>query len=193
MKLLISSILIFFIATAQAIEITTENAESSELATVNLLSALRKTHDLEQWEYTKKVHIKKNTIPHSHPILTLHTAHTSKEEKDLLLATYLHEQIHWYANQNEEKINKAINELKLQFKTVPVGYPQGAKSEYSTYLHLIICYLELELVAELLSEKRVKKIAKIWQNHHYTWIYQQVEKEKILIKKIIQKHNLGII
>ncbi|NQY65891.1 MAG: hypothetical protein HRT38_19830 [Alteromonadaceae bacterium] len=193
MKSIIGILLLSIGITCQAIEITTENSEKAELETVELLKALRKSHDISKWEFTDIVHINRKTIPHSHPILTLHTKHTSREEKDILLSTYIHEQIHWHLNNNENKTRAAINELKSIFKNAPVGYPEGAIDENSTYEHLIVCYLELEAIAELLSESRVNHVSKFWQDDHYTWVYKQVEKEKEALKKIIDKYGLKIV
>lgn len=193
MKLIVGALLLSVVFSSHAIEFTTENSEKAELATVDLLKALRKAHDTTKWEFTDKVHIKRKTIPHSHPVLTLHTRHTSKAQKDQLLSTYLHEQIHWHLDNNQEKTKAAIAELKTIFENVPVGFPNGARDEYSTYLHLLVCYLEIEAISELLSEKRVQTVSRFWQKDHYTWIYTQVEIKKNEISKIIEKHGLKIV
>jgi hypothetical protein len=193
LKLIIGMILLLVTCTSYSIDVTTEHSEKVELATVDMLQALRKSHNTGKWEFTDKVHIDKNSIPHSHPILTLHTRHTSREQKDILLSTYLHEQIHWYLDKNQEKADSAIAELKNIFKDVPVGFPQGARDEYSTYLHLLVCYLELEAISELLSKQRVQAVSLFLQQDHYTWIYEQVEKNKYEISKIIDKNGLKII
>ena len=193
MKLIIGALLLSVACVSHSIEFTTENSEKTELATVDLLQALRKSHDTTKWEFTNKVHIKRKTIPHSHPILTLHTRHTSKTQKDLLLSTYLHEQIHWHLDNNPKKTNAAIAELKTVFKNVPVGFPKGARDEYSTYAHLLVCYLEIEAISELLSNKRVQSVINFWQSDHYTWIYTQVEVKKSIISRVVEKHGLKII
>jgi len=193
MKSIIGILLLSVGLTCQAIEISTENSEKAELETVELLNVLREAHNISKWEFTNKVHIKRKTIPHSHPILTLHTRHTSREQKDLLLSTYIHEQIHWHLDNNESKTNAAIEELKSVFKNVPVGYPEGARDEYSTYQHLIVCYLELEAITELLSQSRVNSVSKFWQSDHYTWIYKQIKKEKETLKNIVEKYGLKIV
>ena len=185
--------LIFASFTLEAIEITTEHNSKSEIATAELLTALRQAHDLEKWEVINKVHIDKKAIPHSHPILTLHTRHTNKEGKDELLSTYLHEQIHWHLDNRFDHVKAAIDELKTIFKQVPVGYPIGAQDEFSTYLHLIVCYLERESVSELLSQTRLEKLEEFWLEDHYTWIYQQVLEQHEQIKQIVEKHKLQII
>jgi hypothetical protein len=109
-----------------------------EQQTLVLLKALRGSHDLGKWEFTDKVHIDKTATPHSHPILILHTRHGHKSQKDLLLSTYLHEQIHWFADENIENTHAAIAMLKQAFPKAPVGYPEGARDEESSYLHLIV-------------------------------------------------------
>lgn len=192
MKLTIVAILLAMSPWVNAIEITTESADKAELATVELLQALRMSHDVRKWEFTDKVHIKNKTIPHSHPVLTLNTRHTTQEKKDLLLATYLHEQIHWHLSANSAQTDAAINELKTIFKGVPVGHPEGARDEYSTYLHLLVCYLEIEAISELLSAERVQAVSKYWQQDHYTWIYTQVATNKAKLAQVITKYRLNI-
>lgn len=193
MKLIVGVILFFIVFTSHSMEFTTENSEKAELATVDLLKALRKSHDTTKWEFTNKVHIKRKTIPHSHPVLTLHTRHTSRAQKDLLLSTYLHEQIHWHLDINQKNTNAAISELKKIFKNVPVGYPEGASDEYSTYLHILVCYLEIEAISALLSKQRVLAVISFLQQDHYTWVYNQVEKKKNEISKVIEKYGLNIV
>tara|TARA_R110002153_G_scaffold171435_2_gene324260 strand:- start:907 stop:1521 length:615 start_codon:yes stop_codon:yes gene_type:complete len=163
-----------------------------EQYTLDLLKALRAVHDLDKWEFTDKVHIDKTSIPHSHPILTLHARHGRKNQKDMLLSTYLHEQIHWLTDENIESTNLAIGKLKIAFSKVPVGFPEGARNEDSTYLHLIVCYLELKALGDYLSESRVKTVLEFWKKDHYTWIYHQVELHQDLIAKIITESGLTL-
>ncbi|MFC3033598.1 hypothetical protein ACFOEE_13805 [Pseudoalteromonas fenneropenaei] len=177
---------------ASALEITTEHKSKAELATVKLIESLRQSHDLKKWEFTDKVHIDETVIPHSHPLLKLNTRHTSRKDTDKLLATYLHEQIHWHLDYNKSKTESAVNELKTFFKNVPVGYPEGGDDENSTYEHLLVCYLELQAIAELLSKQRHHKVLEYWKNDHYTWIYKQVEVHHEVIAKVLQKHQLEI-
>ena len=58
MKSIIGVILLTVAPLSSAIEITTENSEKAELATAELLQALRMSHDTKKWEFTNKVHIK---------------------------------------------------------------------------------------------------------------------------------------
>ena len=60
----------------------------------DMLQALRRRHDLSRYEYTRIVRIVPGGDTFSHPILTLGNRFADNE--DLLLSTYLHEQMHWY-------------------------------------------------------------------------------------------------
>jgi hypothetical protein len=192
MNFSLNVLLVFiFVMPASAMEFTLQHPEDiKEQHTLELLKALRAAHDLNKWEFTDKVLIDKTAIPHSHPILTLHARHGRKVQKDMLLSTYLHEHIHWFTDENIESTNLAIGKLKEAFSKVPVGFPEGAKDEHSTYLHLIVCYLELEALRDYLSESRVKAVLEFWKKDHYTWIYHQVELEQDLIAKIIAESGL---
>lgn len=63
-----------------------------------------------------------NAIPSSHPVLTLHTRHL--DSGDLLLATFLHEQLHWYLMScPDERMEPAFEGLRARFPNAPVGHP----------------------------------------------------------------------
>ena len=110
----------------------------------------------------------------------------------MLLSTYLHEQIHWLTDAKIESTNTAITMLKLVFPRVPVGFPKGAKDEHSTYLHLIVCYLEQEALREYFNEIRVRAVYKFWQNDHYTLVYKQVELYQDIFARIMVKSGLKL-
>lgn len=192
MKFLFKALLPVLLAfPVYGMEFTLQHPEDKyELQTLALLKALRAAHNLENWEFTDKVHIDKTSIPHSHPVLTLHARHGHKSQKDRLLSTYLHEQIHWLVDENIESTKVAIASLKKLFPEVPVGYPEGARNKHSTYLHLIVCYLELTALADYLSEERVTAVLKFWQNDHYTWVYRQVELHRDTIANAMQNSGL---
>ena len=41
---------------------------------------------------------------------------------------------------------------------------EGARDEFSTYLHLIVCYLEFSAMKELLGEPKAREIMARWQS-----------------------------
>ena len=73
---------------------------------------------------------------------------------------------------------------------MPVGLPVAAESEFSTYGHLVDCYLEIVADRELLGAERTDAIirAKPWS----TWIYKTVLADEKLIAGIVDRHQLRV-
>ena len=71
----------------------------------------------------------------------------------------LHEQFHWFLTNHVEraKTNAALTELRALYPTVPTALPAGAMGERSTYLHLIVCHLELQALTALLGEQSARQ------------------------------------
>lgn len=177
--------------TQQLIEVSLKNSDdANEIATKNQLQKLLGQYDVSKWIFTKKIIVDRDAIPHSHPILALSTRHLKDDE--LLLSTFVHEQIHWFIEANREQTNKAITELKTIFQKVPVGFPEGAQDEESSYLHLLVCYLEYQADKELFGKLKARQIMEFWTTDHYTWIYKQVLGEERIIGTVIRKYKLMI-
>lgn len=176
--------------TAQSkIEITLKNNTDAEAATKTQLERLIKAHDLSAWTFTNKVEIDEKAIPHSHPVLTLHTRHL--KDDDLLLSTYVHEQIHWHiTSKSRESVAEAFKELKVLFPNAPDKGPEGANGIESTHLHLLVCYLENRAIRQLMGELRAKQVMDFWATDHYTWIYKTVVERRRDIGNILIKHKL---
>ncbi len=146
-----------------------EGSESEELAR-SQLRRLVDQFDIDRWLFTNEVRIDDSQrIPHSHPVLTLNSRYLDDDLGQL--ATFLHEQFHWYAAERQGQVNSAIAEFRELFPDVPSGRA-GARDEYSTYLHLIICDLELAAMQQLSGDSEARRTLSRWQ--HYTWIYEQV-------------------
>ena len=173
---------------AQQIEITLKNNTAAEAQTRSQLQRLIGEHDLSKWTFTRTVQIDEKAIPHSHPVLTLHTRHIKDDE--LLLSTYVHEQIHWRLVQMSKETDEAIKELRVMFPKVPSGGREGARDEGSTYLHLLVIYLEYRADRELMGELKAKQVMEFWAGDHYTWIYRTVLERTRDIGGIAFKYNL---
>src|SRR5918911_3601958 len=109
------------------IEITLKHGSREELQTKEQLQRLLKTYDLSKWIFTNSIVIDEEAIPHSNPVLTLSTRHLKDDE--LLLSTFVHEQLHRFFQQRKET-DEAVKELRVLFPKVPVGFPDGAEDEY---------------------------------------------------------------
>jgi hypothetical protein len=193
MKAMISlTLIVLFLSNASSaqsqIEISLKQGSKDEQQTKAQLQRLLKTYDLAKWIFTKAVLIDEKSIPHSHPVLTLHTRHLKDDE--LLLSTFVHEQSHWLLTQNDKNAGEAIKELRVMFPKVPVGFPEGADDEASTYLHLIVIYLEYSADRELFGELKARQIMEFWAHDHYTWVYKTVLERPRDIGKIAFKYKL---
>jgi hypothetical protein len=170
------------------IKISLKNGSKAEQQTKEQLQRLLKTHDVSKWIVTNSVLIDEKVIPHSHPVLTLNTRHLKDDE--LLLATFVHEQMHWFVIQDQQRLAAAIKEFRTMFPTVPAKGPEGASDEGSTYLHIGVIYLEYRAARELLGELRAKQVMDFWATDHYTWIYKTVLARARDIGQIMFKHQL---
>jgi hypothetical protein len=138
---------------------------------VECIKRLRQQHDLRRFEYTDRLRVAPTEFPHSHPILTLNTA---LHDPEAILCEYLHEQMHWYLVSLDCAGEHApvMTELKLRYPNAPVGFGEGANDEYSTYLHLLVNWLEIEVASEFIGRERVTEI--VGRKHYYRWIYRTV-------------------
>ena len=178
------------IAQTPEINITTKNGSDREKAVIPILKKLLKEYDLSKWVFTKDVIIEQFAIPHSHPVLTLSTRY-GEEQKNDLLATFIHEQLHWYVEEKKDAEKTAIEEFRKKYKDVPYGNRAGARDEYSTYLHLIVCYLEYRSMADLIGEEEAKQL--MWNYTHYTWVYNKIIEDADYISKVLKKNGLDLV
>ncbi|MEM8509592.1 MAG: hypothetical protein AAF717_17300 [Bacteroidota bacterium] len=162
--------------TAQNFEIHLKNGSEKEKQARKQLERILATYDskINQWYFTNKIEIDENTIPFSHPTLTLNCNFLNEDVKQL--ATFLHEQFHWLEEEKKEVREKAIAEFRQIFPEVPVRGGQGARNEYSTYLHFIVCDLELQAMTQVVGEKMARQLLSEWT--YYQWIYDKVLNDK---------------
>ena len=166
------------------------NDDAGEVQTRNQLQRLLAQYDCSKFIFTRDIVIDRDAVPHSHPVLTLHTRH--RKDDELLLSAFVHEQIHWFLTQRREQTEKAVRELKTVFPKVPIGFPAGADSEESTYLHLLVNTLEYRADKELLGELKARQVMEFWATDHYTWVYRQVLDVGDKIRTVLRKYKLVI-
>ena len=169
-------------------DIALKNNDQREQQTKQQLQRLLSAYDVSYWVFTRKILIESGVIPHSHPTLTLSTRHLKDDE--LLLSTFVHEQLHWYLTEKPKETEAAYNELKTMFAKVPVGFPEGGNDEESTYKHILVCYMEYQAIRELLGELKTRQVMEFWATDHYTWIYKTVLERGQEIGSLLRKHKL---
>lgn len=155
----------------------------------SMLLDLRERFDLSSFEYAKQVRIAPIEIPHSHPIITLNT--WVRDDLGLLL-TYLHEQMHWYVTwySHVHSLNwrKLMGRLREQYPNVPVGGSDGGKDEFSSYLHLVVNWLEIKVTAQSQGHDRV--VERVRELPFYRWIYQTVIDDWQALATLYRDHGL---
>lgn len=170
--------------------ITLVNDGVRERGTRDQLLRLAATYDLSPWRFTDSIRIEGgiNVIPHSHPVLTLSTRHL--KDDDLLLATYIHEQLHWYMAANRPKWEAAAAELRTLFPDAPTRGKEGGGEGVTTYVHIIVCWLEYQGIRSLLGELRAKQVMDFWMQDHYTWVYRTVVERDGELRALLVRHAL---
>ncbi len=156
------------------LESVLERAEKAKI----LLKALRAEFDLERFEFTKKIRIAPLEVPHSHPVLTLNTQYVSGPEASQLkfLSAYLHEQFHWaLEGYPKTELEDLLAMLRGKYPNFHRAAPLGAEDEASSYLHLIVNWLELNAMASLIGIGQARSL--VLEFHHYRHIYQTVAED----------------
>jgi len=152
------------------------------------LEQLLASHDMRKYTFTRRVVIEQGAVNHAFPVLTLNPYFASSPDE--LLSTYIHEQLHWHLRDRAAEQQAAIAELRRMYPHVPVGLPASAENEYSTYGHLVDCYLEILADRELLGPERTDVVihGKPW----YTWIYTTVLADEKQIAGVVDRHRLRV-
>jgi len=170
--------------------ITIELAKSTprEQLAKQTLEQVLASYDLKKYTFTRKVIIEQGAINHAFPTLTLNAGFAASP--DQMLSTFIHEQLHWHLRNRDSQQRAAVGELRSLYPRVPVGLPAAAETAYSTYGHLVDCYLEIVADRELLGVERTDALirAKPW----YTWIYGTVLSDEKLIAGVVDRHQLRV-
>ena len=174
--------------TDTTVEIVMNGGTAEEAAGKEQLERLLRTYDLDPWIHTRRVVIESYAIPHSHPVLTLNT--NSLDDDESQLSTFVHEQSHWFVSGRDRAEAEVVAGLRQRYPTVPVGRPDGARDEHSTYVHLIVCWLELNAMSELIGEEPARSL--LAQKPYYRWVYERVLSDTEEIGELLTEHDLLI-
>jgi hypothetical protein len=170
------------------LHITLKHGTDDELATKKQLEAILARYDVSSFMSTTAIEIDRDAIPHSHPVLTLHTRHLHDDL--LLLSTLVHEEGHWYLEQNAAKTDVAVAELKALFPELPVGFPEGANDLRSSYEHLVVISLEQQGMRALVGELATRQVMEFWANDHYRALYRIVMTDGRKISEVMERAGL---
>ena len=151
------------------IDLSTVQREAERVR--SMLRDLVRRFDLRPFEYSREVRIAPTEIPHSHPRITLNTWVKSEIG---LLSTYLHEQMHWYvtwySHASTPRWQAMLASLRDRYPSTPPPAQCGARDEFSTHLHLVVNWLEIEVASRFIERSNV--IGHVLTLPFYQWIYQ---------------------
>jgi hypothetical protein len=171
---------------ADSVSIQLANHTMREMQTAQTLRQILATYDLHKYIFTREVVIEERAMNHAFPVLTLNVRFA--DSPDELVSSFIHEQLHWYLREHDFQQKAAIAELRGMYPTAPVGLPEGAETAYSTYGHLVDCYLEIQADREIIGPKRTEEVIK--NKPWYTWIYKTIIRDEPLIRGVVQAHGL---
>jgi hypothetical protein len=172
----------------QPIRIAIAHGTKREQATKAQLEHVLLSYDVTKYTFTREVVIEEGARNHAFPVLTLNAGFA--DSGDDLLASYIHEQIHWHLRGHDIQQRRAVAELRRMYPGAPVGLPDGAETAYSTYGHLVTCYLEVQTIRKLLDPERAAAV--IRGKRHYLWIYRTVLAEEAKIGLVVHRHGLDL-
>jgi hypothetical protein len=165
------------------------HAQAGAEAIRTRLLALRKTYNVAPFEYCKSVCIAPYVLPHSHPVVTLNTYFPTDMA---LLSTYVHEQMHWYAtwhsHRHTAKWLAMLAEVEARHPNPPIGGADGASDRYSSHLHLIVNWLEVEAMSTFMDRAAVE--AHVSGLPYYRALYASVLRDGDTLRALYVQHSL---
>ena len=169
-----------------ALVIDVAEGTTAEEQTRQQLQRITTELDLSRWLFTRRVRIEAMAIPHSHPVLTVNTRYLGNDTAQI--ATFVHEQIHWFLSRNDSATESAIADLRRLYPDAPGAPPQGARDLHSTYLHLLVCALEYDAVRDLFGQDVAQRTLRGWR--HYSWVYAEVLDRPEPIWDVLRRHGI---
>lgn len=172
---------------AAEVRIRLENGTRAETQMAEELRDLLRRYDTGPWTLTRDVRIDETSIPHSHPVLTIHTRHLG--DAPMLLATYLHEQLHWLEEARPGPWQAAMAELQALYPDVPDADAGGARDAESTWRHLLVCDMELQALTAHLGRAEAEAVLR--RMTHYEWIYARVLTDP-RVREVALRHGFDV-
>jgi hypothetical protein len=165
-----------------------KNNAEDERQTRAQLEGLFDRYDLSPWMLAPAIEIDRDAIPHSHPVLTLHTRHLRDDL--LLLSTLIHEEGHWRFDRDRTACAAAVTALQTAFPDLPLGFPDGADTAESNYENLVVVAWEDEGMQRLVGELAARQVMEFWASDHYRALYRTVLDHRREVRAILRAQGL---
>jgi len=155
------------------------------------LMNLFERYSLARWTFSDAVVIAQGATPHSHPVITLGTGYPYDTA---LLCSYLHEQLHWWSltcpGATAGRGGRVFESLRLRYPTLPTKPPEGCGSERSNLVHLHVCWLEIEVLAQLFGWQWARKRAQ--RVPFYRAVYRTVAADRDELRDLFVPIGMGL-
>jgi len=185
---LVALVLFASAAASPAVEIELKHGTPREQRTKAMLERVLADYDVTKYTFTRHVIVEEQAINHAFPVLTLNARFADSEDE--LLSSFIHEQLHWHLRDQGGRMQESVAELRRIYPRVPVGGTEGAETAYSTYGHLIDCYLEILADRQFIGPDRTLAVVK--NKGHYTWIYATILQDEPRIAGIVRQFRLQV-
>jgi hypothetical protein len=156
-----------------------------EEAGAEALRAVIASYDLRRWMMTDLVLVNGEIGGGvSHPLMI--SPELLLRRPACALTTFLHEQSHWM---NGPGPDAAATEASERWPDPPPA-PAGAHNAKSTWLHLMVCALEYQSLAELIGAGAAAD--ELRQHRGYSWIYEQILADPGWFAAYLDRHGIRI-
>lgn len=120
--------------------------------------------------------------------VTLNTRYP--DDPQALLATYIHEQIHWFVLLvgKAQEAYAAMEMFRQMYPDLPVDFPDGCHNEQSNYLHIAVNYLEYMGLIDLFGNEVARQV--IERKDYYKRIYEIILHETEKVEEVMEHHGL---
>jgi dipeptidase E len=164
-----------FLIEDEIFDMRTKNDSDEEIETKKLLTQALGKYSFPA--FTNEIVIEKNTISHSHPILTLGTSWIVDGKRtsfaDIggefpalsVFETFIHEQFHWFLMRHP-KFKEAIAFLQQKYKDT--GDFTDPNNKLNFWVHLIILWNTRNWLNKNLPAEQVKTIYSAWRPYPLT-------------------------
>jgi hypothetical protein len=170
-------------APAAGIDMRTAHGSAAEQEGATALRAVLDTYDLRRWMLTDLVIIDDTIVGgFSHP-LTISPPRLIRRPA-LALTTFLHEQLHWM---DVPGTDSATDEASKRWPDPPPP-PAGCLSAESTWLHMSVCALEYQSLAEIIGAPAAAE--ELAQHTVYSWLYGQILANPVWFSDYLGRHGL---
>lgn len=89
------------------------------------------------------------------------------------------------------RVELATSDLRRIHKNLPVGYPDGARTLESSYLHLLVILFEFDSLRHLLGNEPAREVMQFWSEDHYRELYKIVLEDHGRIRGLAGRHGFS--